>query len=119
MDDENDGSGTQRTNLLGLSRSFRFEFESEDPLERAREFYQQLPQPLTDPFMELVGDLICHGGKSSVGLANEAFARLMQDSGVRAGNCERCGRAFLKKSSDKRFCRPTCRVQANRDRNFS
>ncbi len=122
MVDFSDSNGGDEPPKESLSQIFRFQFKSESSIDRLAEFRRELPRYLDEAFVELTEGLAMHfarlDSETTSEIVHEAFNSLMKNSSVTAGNCEQCKRPMLKKSSDKRFCSATCRVQADRARNF-
>ena len=93
------------------------QFDSDAVNERLQEFRDKLPADLDEAFDELVGDFVTRSFVEGVATGYSLTDVLVTAGNITAARCEQCGKPFLGKRTDKRFCGDTCRVQADRAKN--
>ena len=115
---ETDRPALTLAELVDGIRNHGFTYSSDDPLERAAEFYSALPENLREPFSDLLHDLAEHWSREGIDYADRVFNALHKRSDLRAIQCDQCRQVVFAKDPRKRFCRDTCRVQWNREQAF-
>lgn len=95
-----------------------FQFNSEDAEDRFQNFLDQLSPDLHDAFEEVAADFVNFSFSKGFSMGNALTRDLMHAGKITAVICKQCKRPFLRKRPDKRFCGDTCRVQADRAKNF-
>ena len=95
-----------------------FQFNSQDAENRFQNFLDQLSPDLHDAFEEVAADFVQFSYAEGISMGYAIMRGLMGMGKVTVVICKQCKRPFLRKRPDKRFCGDTCRVQADRAKNF-
>lgn len=94
------------------------QFDYDAVNERLQEFRDKLPAHLEEAFEDLVGEFVIFSFAEGIAAGYSLTDMLVTAGNISAARCEQCGKPFLGKRPDKRFCGDTCRVQADRAKNF-